>query len=355
MYRLRLTWKTPAALLGMGTVGFALGTWNGHPHNAAAQTPQGPTLGASTLASKSDYAQRVVAYIYGTEAVTREDLGEFLIERQGNQYVEPLVNRRIIEHACREKNITVTNEEVDASLNVDLKSMNIDRATFVKQFLKQYHKTLLEWKEDVIRPRLMLTKLCGTTIKVDEADVRRAFESEYGEKVRCRIIVWKEAELRHVQQLWDKLRSSEAEFATAARNQYMAQLASLGGKIDPICHGMAEKDKDLVEATAFRLQKDEVSEIIKIPGQGIAVLKCDERIPPAQDVSYEKQRDRLYKEAFDRKVTAQIPEAFKKLKAEADPHIILEHGTANPNVIQTHQEERRLEDQNVPLPTGPNK
>jgi hypothetical protein len=229
--------------------------------------------------------------------------------------------------------------------------MNIDRVTFVKNFLKQYHKTLFEWKEDVIRPRLMLTKLCGVTMKVDEEDVHRAFDSEFGEKVRCRIIVWKEGELKHVQQIWDKLRSSEAEFATAARNQSMPQLASLGGKIDPICHGIAEKDKDLVETTAFRLQKNDVSEIITIPGQGIAVLKCDERIPPVATASYEKEHPRLYKEAFDRKVSTQIPEIFKKLKAEANPNIILPHGTSNQTVIQTHNEEKKLEAQQTePLP-----
>jgi len=348
MFRLGLSWKVPAALFGMGAVGFVLGTWSSHPSDAAAQTPQGPTLAATTVAPKSDYSQRVVAYIYGTEPVTREDLGEFLIARQGEQYVDPLVNRRIIERACKDKNITIADADVEASLNEDLASMHIDRATFVKQFLKQYHKTLFEWKEDVIRPRLMLTKLCGTTIHVDEADVKKAFDSKFGEKVQCRIIVWQESEFRRVQQLWDKLRTSEAEFATAARSQYMPALASLGGKIDPVCHGVA--DNDLVEKVAFRLQPNEVSEIINIPGQGIAVLKCDGRIPPVPGATYENEYKPLYKQAFDLKVTKAIPDLFKKLKEEAHPNVILKHGTENPTVVQTHEEEQRLEKQDVPLP-----
>jgi hypothetical protein len=352
MFSLRLSWKTPAAVLGMGAVGFALGTWSGHPSDASAQTPQGPTQAAATVQPKSDYSERVVAYIYNGEQVTREELGEFLIARHGLNYVEPLVNRRIIDHACKEKNIVVTDEEVEASLNEDLKPLNMDRATFVKQYLKQFNKTLYEWKEDVIRPRLMLTKLCGATIHVDEAEVRKAFDSEFGERVSCRIIMWRENDLRSAQQAWDKIRKSEAEFATAAKNQFMPQLGSLGGRIDPICHGVAEND--MVEKIAFRLQKDEVSEIFTIPNQGYAVLKCDGRIPPMQNVSYEKEHNRLYRQAFDLKVTKEIPEVFGKLRKEANPQIIMPHGTTNPSVVRTQEEQRKAEkaepQQIAPLP-----
>jgi hypothetical protein len=350
MFKIRLNWKTPAAVLGIGAVGFVLGTWNGHPQNASAQTPQGPVQGATNLVPKSDYHDRVVAYIYGNEPVTREDLGEFLIARHGSDYLEPLVNRRIIEHACKEHNITVADADVEASLDEDLKPMNIDRATFVKHFLKQYNKSLYEWKEDVIRPRLMLTKLCGATIKVEEADLRKAFDSEFGEKMKCRIILWRENDFRSAQQVWDKIRSSEAEFATAARNQYLPALASVGGQIDPICHGVA--DKDLIEKIAFQLNPNDVSQIFQIPQQGYAVLKCDGRIPADQKASFEKERARLYKQVYDMKVAKEIPQVFAKLKEQAKPLMLATH--TNPTIVRTIEEEKRLEAEpgpTVPLPT----
>src|SRR5262249_2812879 len=68
-----------AGLVAIGAVGFALGTWNGHGREAAAQSPGGVVPAAAT----SDYSQRVVAYIYDNIPVTREDLGEFLIARYG--------------------------------------------------------------------------------------------------------------------------------------------------------------------------------------------------------------------------------------------------------------------------------
>src|SRR5260370_34641566 len=83
--------RSAAALAGMGTLVFALGAW----HNQGAELQaQNPVVPAST-APASDYSQRVVAYIHGNIPVTREELGEFLIARQGASKVELLVNRRL--------------------------------------------------------------------------------------------------------------------------------------------------------------------------------------------------------------------------------------------------------------------
>src|SRR5206468_4327579 len=155
--------------------------------------------------------------------------------------VENLVNRKIIEHACKQRNITVINEEVEAALDADLRPMNIDRSTFVKQFLKQYHKSLYEWKEDVIRPRLMLSKLSGLDIKVEEAEMKKLFETQFGEKVQCRMIIWAPRPdgvrpEKDAMRMWDTIRKSEAEFDRAARNQATASLAQVGGRLGPIGH-----------------------------------------------------------------------------------------------------------------------
>src|SRR5262249_28450900 len=70
----------------------------------------------------SDYSRRVVAFIYGNVPITREDRGESLIPRSGAERVDSLANRRIIDMACRARNVTVTDAEVDAQLKQDLAS-----------------------------------------------------------------------------------------------------------------------------------------------------------------------------------------------------------------------------------------
>lgn len=361
-FRLLKSWRTPAALLGMGAVGLALGTWRGESQQAAAQQPVGPVIPASTL-TPSDYSQRAVAQVYGNVMVSREELGEFLIARYGYANLELFVNRRIIEHACKLSGVVVSDAEVEAKLDEDLKPMNLDRVTFVKHYLKQNNKTLYEWKEDVLRPQLMLTKLCKAQIKVEEEDLRKAFESTFGEKVQCRIIIWKKEEERQALQMHAKIRESEAEFAGAAAQQYIPALAARGGMFDPLGKGMAEKSD--IERIAFRLQPGQVSELFLIEGQGIAVLKCDGRIPPAKDVTFEKEREKLHKLVFDQKLAKAIPVMFAQMKKEADPKLYLPHGTSNRSVIRTKEEEERLMKQEpktpqtpkptVPLPMTPNK
>ena len=358
MFELRSlrSWKAPLALAGMGAVGFALGAWNAAPTPAVAQTPSGPVKPVAAIGS-SDYKERVVAYIHGDLPITREELGEYLIARHGYAKVELLVNRRIIEHACAQRGIKVTDAEVETAINDDYtKPMGIDRDTFVKSYLKQNGKTLYEWKEDVVRPGLMMKKLCEGEVKVTEDDLKKAFDAKFGEKVVCRLIIWPENEFRNAQRMWDGLRKSEAEFATAASQQGIASLASVGGRIDPIGHGVA--DNDLVEKIAFRLQKVEVSELFPIPNQGFAVLKCDGRLPPPEGVTFEKKRAELEKFVLEQKVAKAVPGVFKKLRDEAKPLILVPYGTNNPNVVRTNEEEQKIlkgdDKPIVPLPM-PNK
>ena len=86
---------------------------------AASTTPK--------AASASDYGQRPVAFLHDNEAVTREQLGEYLIARFGAEKLPLLINKIIIEEACRAKGIDVTAAEIEASLAEDLSSMNVDQ------------------------------------------------------------------------------------------------------------------------------------------------------------------------------------------------------------------------------------
>ena len=144
----------------------------------AAPAPTGPA---------SDYNKRPVAYIHDNEIISREQLGEYLIARYGAEKLPLLINKLIIEEACRAKGIEVTAAEVEASLAEDLGAMNVDQKTFVNNVLKQYKKTLYEWKEDVIRPKLLMTKLVRSRIVVTEEEIRTGFEAYHGEKIDCQL------------------------------------------------------------------------------------------------------------------------------------------------------------------------
>ena len=269
----------------------------------------------------SDYSSRVVAYIYDNTPITREELGEYLIARYGTERLDLLCNKKIIDNECRKAGIEVTAAEVENSLSEDLKGLNVDRKTFVDKVLKNYRKNLYEWKEDVIRPKLMLSKLVRSRVKVTDDDIKKAFEAYYGEKVECRIVMYEKGFERAVLSDYPRLRDSEEEFHKAAKNQKSSSLAATAGKIRPIARNTTGNDE--LEKAAFALQPNEVSPVIGTP-EGLIIVKCDKRIPADTTVNLESVREKITAEIIEKKIAAEIPVAFAEMRKRANPKLILQ-------------------------------
>jgi parvulin-like peptidyl-prolyl isomerase len=339
-----------SGILGVAALAFCWG------RSGAQSPPPSPPAGAHPVEelplgppSSSDYARRVVAYIHNNIPITREDLGEYLIARQGTEKVELLVNRRIIEHACRARGIEVSDAEVEAALADDLKGLNVNRMDFVTKVLKQYGKTLYEWKEDVIRPKLALTKVCRDRVQVTDDEIRVAYEQHYGEKVACRMILIFKNEGRKATDIWEKVCKSPDEFDRAARTQAVAALAAKGGVIPPISRHFGDES---IERQAFSLRPGEVSPLIDTP-DGYVVLRCESRIEPDTTKKLEAERPALAKEVLDRKINQEIPKVFNEMKAQAAPKIYLKKALTQEDLERSVRQELQAGPAKVGPPAPP--
>src|SRR5262245_36842053 len=109
-----------AVVFGVGVAAFC---WGRHEAHSQIAPPQGRGV---VPEGKSDYSQRVVAYIFDKFAITREDLGDYLIARFATpQRIDFLVNHKIIEHICRLKNVHITEAEINMQLKEDLRTFNV--------------------------------------------------------------------------------------------------------------------------------------------------------------------------------------------------------------------------------------
>jgi parvulin-like peptidyl-prolyl isomerase len=329
------------AVLGLATAtafwgrGKSLSQATAEPPSAATTAP---TSSTPQPAASSDYAQRNVAYIHNTVPITREQFGEYLIARQGADRLPNFVNKCIIEYASQQKGITVTDAEVEADFAATLKGLgNVTSRDFVAKVLKPYNKTLYEWKEDVIKPRILLTKMCRDHVQVTDEDLRLAFEAYYGEKVDCRMIMWPHSE-RHLvfNSIYGKIRDSEAEFERAATHQASQMLAAKGGRMEPIGHNTTGNEE--LEKAAFALQPGELSRVLDTP-QGLVVLKCVQRLAPNKSKKLEEVRDQLSKEVFDKKLQREIPQYFKELSDQAQPKLLLKHQFTEDELVREVQKE----------------
>lgn len=297
-----------------------------------ADSPKAPEGSPATSADKSEYGNRPLAYIYGNVPVTREDLGEFLIARGGADKLDLLINKKIIEHECAKRGVTVTEKELEAALLEDLEGLSIKKGDFVKVVLPRYGKTLYEWMEDVVRPRLLLTKLCRDRIVISDKDLQKQFDREFGEKRQVQIIMWPpNDDQKAILAIWEKIRSSQDEFDSVARAQANPGIAASAGHIKPISRHLPAQDK-IIEDVAFQLKEGEVSQILKT-SQGYMVMKMHRVIPPASEVKFEDVKPRLEKQAFEEAVALEIPKFFAELREEANPKVLF----TGPKAWQTEQ------------------
>jgi hypothetical protein len=309
-------------LLALLAGAYGWGRYGSEPSAAAQQPPAKlpPMAGQPLpLPPQSEAANRWVAVIHGNIPITREEFGEYLIARHGDT-LELFVNKRIIEHACRQRGIEVTDTEVEAALTEELKQMQVSLKDFVEKILKKYEKSLFEWKEDVIRPRLAMTKMCKDRIQVTDEDFRNGFEAYYGEKVDCRLIVYPPGEEKFALNQYADLRKSDEEFDRISKQQASATLAATGGRITPI--GRHTTGNDELEKEAFSLKPGEISRLIGTP-EGTVVIKCVGRVPPNTTKTLDGERARLEKEIREKKIALEIPKLFKEISDQAQAKLFI--------------------------------
>jgi hypothetical protein len=328
--RLALTALAAGLLVGA----FCFGRW-GALSPAAADPPR-PGLFESTppwAVANSEYDHRAVAYIFNNIPITRADLGEYLIARYGPERIDFLVNRRIIDHECQAKGITVTDAEVEAQLAEDLRSMGITKVSdFVNTVLRRFNKTLYEYREDVIRPKLAMIKLVRPTITISDQDLQDAFEANWGPKVHCRMIVLPKGMNDHEKnEIWDKARKSEEAFREQARNQFIKQLAANDGDAPPIHRHFGSEE---VEKVAFSLKPGEVSGLLGMKDGTTVILWCVDHVPPDTTHTLDNERINLHKQVMDVRLLQKIPEYFKQVREQANPQIFLSRNVTPEDVMR---------------------
>jgi len=305
----RRLWSVTAGLLVAG-VGLS----------AAQQPSPQPPVASPPAADPT----KVVAYIYGTVPVTQEAFGKYLMDRGGADKLELFVNKLIIETEARKRNVTVTDLEMKAALDEDIAGVSaggaaVSRQDFVKIVLAKHDKTFYEWMEDIVRPRLLLQKMCYDRVKakVTEAELKKQFDRRYGEQRLVQIIMYPLGDpLKVIQEQYAKYRNDPVEFDSAARAQANPGLAASKGLIKPVTRHLIAEDK-IVEDTAFKLKKGEVSEVIQTR-QGYIVMKMVEAIPANAKADFAKERPVMEKAAFDELLLAEIPAFFAELKKAAN-------------------------------------
>jgi parvulin-like peptidyl-prolyl isomerase len=285
--------------------------------SAFAADPPPPAASAKTL--------HVVATVNG-EPISRDRLADELIEDGGPQQLELMINRKIVEQACREAKIEVTDKEVDKDIEHTLTKTRVKRSEFVELLAKQ-GITFSQYRRDRVWPKLAMVKLVKDRVKVTEEDLQKGFEATYGEKVETRMLVVQE--MNRAQDLWEKLMKAEKgehrlKMFEDMCKEYSIDTASrpYGGKVAPINKHSSNLE---LEKAIFGLKDGELSSIMQI-ANGNVIFLCVQHLPPAQGVTLDSKptpdakqtiRQMMYEGIFTKKLQYEADQVFAEARKKA--------------------------------------
>ncbi len=269
--------------------------------------------GAATPSQSSEVVARVNGQTIHFDIVARD-----AVERYGAEILDNIINRTIIQQACDEKGVTVTPAEVQQEV-IDIASkFNLPLETWYQMLQSERGINPDQYHRDVIWPMLALKKLAGNDITVTEDDMYRAFERDYGPRVRARLILI-EGNVRQANEIWDKCQAAPETFDALAK-EYSADpnTRPLGGLIPPIRRNGGDPR---IEEVAFTMQPGQISELIAVEGvvDRYVILRCEGLTEPIVN-DIRDVWDELLAQITEEKVQESVAVTFEQLRESAVIH-----------------------------------
>jgi parvulin-like peptidyl-prolyl isomerase len=263
----------------------------------AQQRPQAP---------KND----IMATVNGQE-IHRDALGSACAERFGKDVLEGLVNKRLIMHYCQNRNIQVTDQDVDTEIDHMAKRFKIGREQWLQMLERERGINIEQYRRDILWPTIALRKCAAEQLTVGDQQLQEAYDSVYGLSVKCRLIVVNDRQT--AEKIHRQVTEQPNDFARVAmQNSIDVNSASIGGLIQPIRHHVGDP---AIEHEVFTLQANQISKIIPV-GEQFAILKCEGLLPP-RNVPIESVREELSEQIREGKLREYAGAKFKELQNSA--------------------------------------
>lgn len=272
-----------------------------------------------------------VAAIINGRKVTLLELAEACIDRHGEEMLHGMINRALLEQACKKRKVVVTEQEMQTEIARAAVSMGKttngdqpDIEAWLADVEKNQGLSPELYRHDVVWPSVALKKLVGEDAEITKEDLRKSFEANYGERVRCRAIVFNS--LRQANKAWEKARDhvhpgdpskfdeSLAYFGQLAE-EYSIETGSktMKGEVPPIQrHG----GQPMLENAAFELKRGDISGIINVGPERYVVLFCEGRTKP-EVTDFEDVQKLIYDDLREKKMRLAMSQEFTALERKA--------------------------------------
>lgn len=281
--------------------------------------------GQSSASDQQRSVQNVIARVRSSdpkrfEVVLWDELADECVARHGKEILENLINRKIIEQACKMQGIAISEGEVTQEIVRIAKKFGLTQENWLAMLETERKMSPAQYRRDIIWPMLALRKLAGTNVTITSKDLQKAFERNYGPRVKAKAIVFDKQ--RHAQEVFEKAQAKPAEFGRLAR-QHSVDPASraLDGAIPPIARWGGN---DALEKEAFKLKPGEISGIIQTGVNQFIILQCEGYTEQVVENISEVEAI-LRQELEEEKTQQSVAKVFENLKKEARVDNYLTH------------------------------
>jgi foldase protein PrsA len=172
--------------------------------------------------------------IVNRQAITRQQLAEECVAKEGKKVLDVMINRLLIEQALARRKMSVTAAEIDEEIEAIAGRFGIPRDSWLRTLDKERGISPAQYAREIVFPAIALRKLCADQVQVTAKDLQEAFESQYGEKLRVRMILVN-SEGKAIG-IWEELHNNPGGFEAVAKEKSQDPGSkSLGGLLgEPI-------------------------------------------------------------------------------------------------------------------------
>jgi parvulin-like peptidyl-prolyl isomerase len=269
--------------------------------------------------------------VVNNQIISRQQLADECVAREGKKILDILINRTLIEQALARGKMSITAAEIDEEIDTVAQRFGIDRSGWLKTLEKERGISPAQYAREIIYPALALRKLCAGKVQVTPKDLQDAFESQYGDKLRCRMImVDKQTKAMGI---WEELHKNPGGFETMAKEQSMDPGSrSLGGLLaEPITRHAIPKtltdkafyhlvDGDPSDRDPTHKPKDgDFTGPIQASESVWVILRREEVVPAAKNISLKDERvkQQVYEMIYQVKLKEAMETIFQDLIKQA--------------------------------------
>jgi foldase protein PrsA len=267
-----------------------------------------------------------IALVNG-QVITRQQLADECVAREGKKILDTLINRTMVEQALRRQKLEVTAAEIDAEIDSVAQRFGISRENWLRTLDKERNISPAQYAREIIYPALALRKLCSGKVQVTSKDLQDAFESQYGDKLRCRMIMVDKQTTAI--QTWEDLHKNPDGFEKMAQERSMDPGSrALGGLLaEPITRHAYPKNvsdkafQQLVDGDpkdkdpSHRPKNGDFTGPIQVGESAWVILRREEVVPANKNVSLkdERVRQQTYELIYQVKLKEAMETIFQDL------------------------------------------